>query len=254
MRSGVLNIDEVPKNYAYQTVTGGPTGRQSNMYRYERLYQYSDFTEGTDGQLILNPALPKPYITVYPGDAMYSDLNGDGIVDAEDRMVYGYSSLPEYVFGLNGGFNYKGFGLVMNWAGATHVAKMIEEDYRAPFTTAGARGLIQYFVDDCWTPENQFQSTLPRAARTTWQWNSSPSTLWLRDASYLRLKTLSLSYTLRDKRYLDLFGVKSLMFNLSGYNLLTFTKLRTLDPEGNTQNNGAYPIIKTYNLGLTINF
>jgi TonB-linked SusC/RagA family outer membrane protein len=253
-KNKIINIDEVPKNYAYQTVTGGPTGRQSNMYRYERLYQYSDFTEGTDGQLILNPALPKPYITVYPGDAMYSDLNGDGIVDAEDRMVYGYSSLPEYVFGLNGGFNYNGFGLVMNWAGATHVAKMIEEDYRAPFTTAGARGLIQYFVDDCWTPENQFQSTLPRAARTTWQWNSSPSTLWLRDASYLRLKTLSLSYTLRDKRYLDLFGVKSLMFNLSGYNLLTFTKLRTLDPEGNTQNNGAYPIIKTYNLGLTINF
>jgi TonB-linked SusC/RagA family outer membrane protein len=253
-KNKIISIDEVPKNYPYQTVTGGPTGRQSNVYRFERLYQYSDFTEGPGGQLILNPALPKPYITVYPGDAMYSDLNGDGIVDAEDRMVYGYSSLPEYVFGLNGGFNYNGIGLVMNWAGATHVAKMLEEDYRAAFTTAGARGLIQYFVDDSWTPENQFKSTLPRAARTTWQWNTAPSTLWLRDASYLRLKTLSLSYTLRNKKYLDIFGVKSLMFNLSGYNLLTFTKLRALDPEGNTQNNGAYPIIKTYNLGLTINF
>jgi TonB-linked SusC/RagA family outer membrane protein len=253
-KNKIINIDEVPKNYDYQTTTGGSTGRESDMYQFERLYQNSDFVQDANGQLMLNPSLPQPYITVYPGDAMYSDLNNDGIVDAEDRMVYGYSSRPEYVFGLNGGINYKGFGFVMNWAGATHVAKMLEEDYRAPFTTAGGRGLIQYFVDECWTPENQLDATLPRAARTTWQWNSAKSTLWLKDASYLRLKTVSLSYTLRDMKFLDTLGIQSMMLNLSGYNLLTFTKLKTLDPEGNTQNNGAYPIIKTYNLGITLNF
>jgi TonB-linked SusC/RagA family outer membrane protein len=253
-KNKIINIDEVPKDYPYQASTGGSTDRQSNIYKFERLYQYSDFIKGEDGKLILNPALPQPYITVYPGDAKYSDLNGDNIVDANDRMVYGYSSRPEYVFGFNAGINYKGFGLVMNWVGATHVAKMLEEDYRAAFTTAGARGLIKYFVDDSWTPENQLDATLPRAARTTWQWNTAKSTLWLKDASYLRLKTVSLAYTLRNKRFLDKFGVNSMIFNLSGYNMFTFTKLKSIDPEGNTENNGAYPIVKTYNLGVTINF
>lgn len=253
-RNKIINIDEIPNNYSYQDETGGSTDRQSGMYKFLRLYQYDDFVKGTDGELILKPELPQPYIKVYPGDAMYADLNGDNIVDADDTMVYGYSSRPEYVFGLNMGFNYKGWGLTMNWAGATNVAKMLEEDYRTPFTTAGARGLIQYFVDECWTPENQYGATLPRAAVTTRSWNNSKSTLWLQNASYLRLKTISLTYTLSNVKALKKLGIETMMFNLSGFNLLTFTKLKHLDPEANTQNNGKYPIVKTYNLGVTLNF
>jgi hypothetical protein len=252
-KNKIINIDEVPNLYDYQNVTGGPTGRQSGMYKFIRLYRYGDFDKGEDGEYILKKDLPQPYIQVYPGDAMYADLNDDGTVDADDRMVYGYSSRPEYVFGLNVGLQYEGVGLTMNWAGATHVAKMLEEDYRTPFTTAGSRGLIQYFVDDSWTPEHQ-DASLPRPAVTTRSWNTSKSTLWLQDASYLRLKTISLNYTMKNMKFLNTLKIKSLVINLSGYNLLTFTKLKALDPEGNTQNNGAYPIIKTYNLGATINF
>lgn len=253
-RNKIINMDEIPNSYSYQDITGGSTNRQTGMYKFLRMYQYDDFIKRDDGNLILNPDLPQPYIQVYPGDAMYADLNGDNVVDSDDTMTYGYSSRPEYVFGLNMGFNYKGLGLTMNWVGATNVAKMLEEDYRTPFTTAGARGLINYFAEECWTPENQFGATLPRPAVTTRSWNNAKSTLWLQDASYLRLKTISLTYTLKGIKPLKKLGIETMMFNLSAYNLLTFTKLKHLDPEANTQNNGEYPIVKTYNLGVTLNF
>ena len=92
-------MDEVPKQFSYMNQTGGSTGRQTGVYNYIRLYQYSDFITGADGELILKPELPQPYQKVYPGDAMYADLNGDHIVDGNDKSVAGYATRPEYVFG-----------------------------------------------------------------------------------------------------------------------------------------------------------
>ncbi|MGL5261497.1 MAG: SusC/RagA family TonB-linked outer membrane protein, partial [Bacteroides sp.] len=76
-RNKIIYQDEVPKKFDYMNETGGSTGRYSGLYKYIRLYQYSDFTKGENGELILNPDRPQPYQKVYPGDAMYADLNGD---------------------------------------------------------------------------------------------------------------------------------------------------------------------------------
>ena len=101
--------------------------------------------------------------------------------------------------------------------------------------------------------ENQ-DGTLPRAAETSEVWNSEPSTLWLRDASYLRLKTVTFGYTFPGKGWLKAVGVKSLNISFSGYNLLTFTGLDFIDPESLTDRNGAYPLVKIYSLGLNLTF
>ena len=203
--------------------------------------------------MVLDSSLPQPYVAVAPGDAMYADLNGDGIVDSDDTMVTGYSTRPEYVFGLNAGFNWKGLNFSMQWTGATHVNKMMEIEYRIPYTNAGGRGLLQYFYDDCWTPEHQ-TGTLPRAAEKSEVWNSSASTLWLRNARYLRLKTLSVGYTFANSKRLASVGIKKLGISLTGYNLLTFTPLDFIDPESLTNNNGAYPLVKVYSVGLNVTF
>ena len=252
-RNKIIYMDEVKSEYDYQNQTGGSTGRNTGLYKFERIYQYSDFTSGPNGELILNPALPQPSVTVYPGDAMYADLNNDGVVDGNDKMVAGYSTRPEYIFGLNAGFNYKGFNFSMQWTGASHVSKLMEIEYRIPYTNAGKRGLLQYFYDDCWTPENQ-SGTLPRAAETSEAWNSENSTLWLRDAKYLRLKTITLGYTFSNSKRLKSIGISSLGISLSGYNLLTFTPLDFIDPESLTNDNGAYPLVKIYSIGLNVNF
>lgn len=248
-RNKIIDMDEVKSEYAYQNQTGGPAGRYTGLYQFVRLYQPDDFD--ADGKL--NPALPQPYVKVYPGDAMYADLNDDGIVDSRDTKVDGYSVNPEYVFGLNGGFSWRGINFSMQWAGATHVSKMMDIEYRIPFTNAGGRGLLQYFYDDCWTPENQ-AGTLPRAAETTEVWNSAASTLWLRDASYIRLKTVSLGYQLSGNRTLAKAGIKQLGLTFSAYNLLTFSRLKFTDPESLTNRNGGYPLVKVYSLSLNLNF
>lgn len=253
-KNKIIFQDEVPNTYDYQNFTGGSTGRYSGMYKYIRLYQESDFITNEDGNKILNPSLPQPYFNVHPGDAMYDDLNGDNIVNADDKMVTGYSDRPEYVFGLNAGFNWKGFNFSMQWTGATHVNKMMEIEFRIPFTNSGGRGLIDYFYEQCWTPENQLGAQLPRASETSEAWNSENSTLWLKNSSYLRLKNLNIGYTFSNKPLLKKLGINSLGLNLTGYNLLTFTSLNIIDPEGNTTNNGDYPLVKLYSLGLNINF
>lgn len=253
-RNKIIFKDEVPGLYDYMNETGGPTGRHTGVYKYIRLYQYSDFIKDSNGELILNPGLPQPYQRVYPGDAMYQDLNGDNIVDGNDKCVTGYSNRPEYTFGLNMGFNWKGFSLSMQWTGATNVDKQYEIDYRIPFTNAGKRGLLTYFYDGCWTPENQLGAKYPRAAETSESWNSELSTLWIEDASYLRLKSLNIGYTISGKEFLKKIGINSLGITFSGYNLLTFTPLTYIDPEGVTNNSGTYPLVKVYSFGLNLNF
>ena len=253
-RNKIIFQDEVPKLFDYMNVTGGSTGRHTDVYQYMRLYQYTDFTENDKGELVLNPNLPQPYQQVYPGDAMYADLNNDGIVDGNDKAVSGFANRPEYMSGLNMGFNWKGVNFSMQWVGATNVSRMLDIEYRIPFTNAGKRGLLTYFYDGSWTPENQHNAVYPRPAEESESWNSEQSTLWLQDASYIRLKSLNIGYTFGRKPLMDKLGISSLGLTLSGYNLITFSALKYIDPESNPNRFGDYPLTKLYSLGLNVNF
>ncbi|MFR9515048.1 MAG: TonB-dependent receptor [Rikenellaceae bacterium] len=245
-RNKILFMDEIYTGYDYKNQTGNPVGYFTEVYQFERLYQESDFINGE-----LNSSLPQPYTTVYPGDAMYADLNGDGIVNDDDKMTTGYSTTPEYMFGLVGDFSYKGFNLNVQFAGATNVSRMMESDYRIPFTNAGTRGLLDYFVDNCWTSDNT-TATYPRVSETSESWNSEQSTLWLKDATYLRLKTLSLGYTFSSNPKLKAMGINSIGVKLSGYNIFTISPLDFQDPEALASNNGEYPMVQTFDLGINI--
>ena len=253
-RNKILYMDEVPKQFSYMNQTGGSTGRQTGVYNYIRLYQYSDFITGADGELTLKPELPQPYQKVYPGDAMYADLNGDHIVDGNDKSVAGYATRPEYVFGMNMGFDWKGFNFTMQWVGSKNVNRMYDIEYRIHYTNAGKRCLLSYFFDVCWTPENHLGAGYPRPSEESDSCNSEPSTLWLVDASYLRLKSLSFGYTITGKKFLKKLGLSSLGLNFSGYNLLTFSPLKYLDPESDPNRFGDYQLIKVYSFGLNLNF
>ena len=252
-KNKIIYMDEIRSNNAYQNQTGGSTGRQTDLYKFEGIYGYNDFTEQPDGTLVLNPNLPQPSSAVYPGDARYADLNEDKIIDGNDKGVSGYSDRPEYMFGVNTKFDYKGFSLSMQWTGATNVDKVLGLDYRVPFTNAGSRGLLDYFYTDTWSPINQ-GGALPRASNISSSWNSQPSTLWLRDASYIRLKSLNFGYTFQDSKLLRNIGVTNLTVMFTGYNLLTFSSLKIMDPEAVANNDGLYPLVKTYNLGINVNF
>ena len=259
-RNKIIFMDEVEPNYEYQKQTGGSTGRYS-LYQFERLYQKSDFYIDENGVQRLNPNLPQPGTTVYPGDAMYKDLNGDMVIDGDDMMMDGYPDRPEYVFGSNWKFGYKGFNLALNWVAATNVSRVWNDDYRIPFTNSGHRGLLDYFAKGCWIDNDnpwapgREDGTLPRFTKTNYPWNSMNSTLWTVDASYLRLKSASFGYTFSQNKFFRKLGISSFGLMFTGYNLLTFSKMKLQDPEAKSRSSsGQYPLVKTYNLAINITF
>ena len=251
----IIYMDEVKPKYDYMAKTGGIVDRPTGLYKFVRLYQYDDFVKNEEGKLVLKPGLPKPYVNVAPGDCMYEDMNGNGVVDSDDQVATGYSTIPEYIFGLNAGLDYKGFHFDMQWTGATHVDKALYSDYRIPFTNAGTRGLLDYLHDGCWTPENQLGAKYPSPAEANEGWNYGNSTLWLMDSSYLRLKTLTIGYTFAGKSWLKALGAKSLGLMFTGYNLLTFSPMEFMDPESPAKySTGNYPLIKVYSFGVNVKF
>ena len=262
-RNTIKFQDEIQTNEPYQMFTGGSTGRYL-LYQYERLYQESDFVI-VDGKKVLDPSLPQPKTTVYPGDAMYKDLNNDGKVNDDDKMVDGYPNRPEYLFGSNWKFGYKGFNLALNWVAATNVCRVYNADYRIPFTNSGHRGLLEMFAERCYVPEGSEwaparttgANLLPRMTDTLAEmnWNAEDSTLWTVDSSYLRLKSLSFGYTFSRNRFFEKLGLSSLGIMFTGYNVLTFSKMKLQDPEGrSSSSDGEYPLVKTYNIAINLNF
>lgn len=259
-RNKIIYMDEIQTDEPYQMHTGGSTGRYE-LYQFERLYQTSDFYTDEKGNLTLNPDLPQPDSKVYPGDCMYKDLNGDGKVDGKDAMVDGYPDRPEYVFGSNWVFGWKGLNLTLNWIAATNVNRVYNDDYRVPFTNTGHRGLLQMFADNCYVPEGcewapaRTEGTLPRMTKLNWAWNAKNSTLWTVDASYLRLKSASLGYTFSNNKALAKAGISALSIMFTGYNLFTVSPMKLQDPEARADDaDGEYPLVKTYNIGINITF
>ena len=259
-RNTIIDMDEVTPQYDYQAQTGGSTNRHL-LYIFERLYQKSDFYTDENGVQRLNPSLPQPSTTVYPGDCMYKDLNGDHIIDGLDKMYTGYPDRPEYVFGSNWKFGYKGFNLALNWIAATNVSRVWNADYRIPFTNSGHRGLLQMFAerswidnDNPWAPGRE-DGDLPRFTKTNYPWNSEDSTLWTVDASYLRLKSASFGYTFTKGKLIKKLGIGSVGLMFTGYNIFTLSKMTLQDPEAkSSSSSGTYPLVKTYNLALNVNF
>jgi hypothetical protein len=189
-----------------------------------------------------------------PGDAVYYDLNNDGFVNTDDVMPIGYGNRPEYVFGLRCGFSYRGFDLTMQWSGATHVDRVLGDVFRVPMGgSTTARGLFQYMYDERWTPETAETATAPRFSLSGIDHNYANSTLWVRDASYIRLKNIEIGYNFKVNS-LKKIGVKSLRVFGNGYNILTFDNLKVLDPEEKGNSGGDYPLTKIFNVGLNIQF
>ena len=269
-RNKIVFMDEVASLMPYQNQTGGSTNRHL-LYQYVRLYQKSDFYTDENGVQRLNPDLPQPSTTVYPGDCMYADIGGaldengnpvpDGKVDGLDKMYSGYPDRPEYIFGSNWKFGWKGFNLQLNWVAATNVNRVWNADYRIPFTNSGHRGLLQMFAENSWIDNDnpwapgREDGTLPRFTKTNYPWNSEDSTLWVVDASYLRLKSASFGYTFSRNKFFDKLGIGSVGVMFTGYNMLTFSKMTLQDPEAkSSDSDGTYPLVKTFNLALNINF
>jgi TonB-linked SusC/RagA family outer membrane protein len=245
----IIYMDEIPRSEPYQRKTGHPVG-QPDGYVFDRYYESSDFeNDGT-----LESQFPQPNYQPQPGDLKYKDINGDGVINSDDRRTIGYPEYPEYTMGANFSFEFKNIDLSMQWAGAENVTRTFAfTPYRVPFGGNGQLGIAKYMWEERWTPEKGQNAGYPRLSiEANGRRNSSNSDYWQKDASYLRLKNIEIGYNFSPS-LLEGIGLNNMRIYVSGYNLLTFTDLKAVDPEqsGNPQNS-SYPVMKVYNFGLNV--
>ena len=185
---------------------------------------------------------------VVPGDAYFQDTNGDGIVNANDRVYLGRSvNNPGYFYGVNLGAGYRGIDVSLFFQGVGDVQN-VNTERQAGIAMASENINAWTDVRDRWTPTNP-STTLPRAVQGDPASNNRFSDRFVENAGFMRLKNLQVGYSLPRPLLTRLGGLSMLRVYLTGTNLLTFTKWTGLDPE-----NDAIPPARAWILGLNVGF
>ena len=239
-RNTIIYMDEVPQNEPYLYRTGGRVNQPfgyvfAGFWTQDEVDNYLDYPDQS--------WIPRA------GDTRYVDLNNDDIIDSDDQRPIGFPDYPEYIASISGGLDFKGFDFSMLWSGVTNVSRVFSDTWREAFSNLGDRALLKWLAENSWTPETAETAMAPRISFTGRINNTRVSDLWIRDASYIRLKNIELGYTLKPT-FTKRFGVSKLRIYANGYNLLTFDKLKFMDPEGQRD----YPLVKIYNAGINVTF
>ena len=192
-------------------------------------------------------------VELKPGDVKYRDVNGDGVVDTKDQVPIGHPNFPEISYGLSGGFSYKNFDLSFLFQGAANFSLTLAGGFQKPFDSLGT--IFEHQQKWRWTPENADRAKYPRlsVSHATAQ-NYYNSTIWVKDASYLRLKNVEIGYEF-PKRLISKLRLSSLRVYLSGQNLFTVDRLDgIIDPENKTGEMINYPQQRVFNIGVNLKF
>lgn len=234
----------------YRAILGQPMGAR---YGFHALGLFQ-----TQEQIDNYPAAPSG--ETLPGDIMYQDVNGDGIISsAYDYVKIGYGQVPEMNFSLSADFNYRDFYLNMLWQGVTHCDYQLQGVYDSGTTAStvytssfGTGNSPRYLIENAWTPENP-NAKYPRLSTVPRFNNAWVSDFWVVNGEYLRLKNLQLGYNVPTKA-LSHTPFTRVNVYLAGSNLWTLSHFKYIDPESPSVSNGYYPQQRTYSFGLNVSF
>ena len=186
------------------------------------------------------------------GDIVYQDINGDGKINSEDKVRYGMPIDPHFTYGVDFLFAYKGFTLSGLFYGTGKRHMMFGVNARK----AESQYVKNKFQLDYWREDNR-NATFPRismVAGVNGENNRIESTFYLRNAAFLRLKNLSLTYDFKHKLLKSAKWLSTCQVSLTGSNLFTISGVSDYwDPE-TTNTNGGYPTSRIYSLGVTLGF
>ncbi|MEX2371051.1 MAG: TonB-dependent receptor [Bacteroidales bacterium] len=220
----------------YQKEAGFQIGQTRSQLTAGTMQNWDDIYTSTLGE---NP------VYGIPGDYHIVDYNADGIINSFDRVPYGFPSRPQYNYNITGGIEYQGFSATAQFYGVHNVSRNISLG-----EFSGGMALARPFhLEDSWTPETAETSTYPVLRY------QSPSPIGyynIKNASYLRLKTVELAYSL-NASFLKRLGISRLRIFMNGNNLFIWTKMLE-DREGGSYDDRNYPMVKRYNFGANITF
>lgn len=252
-RNEIIFMDEVPPAYSYMKRTGQ---RYNQYFGFIAEGFYNSWEEVND---VNRPVSSFQNNKIQPGDVKYKDVNGDGKIDNFDQVPIGYSDFPEISYGFSLGGEFKGFDFSVLFQGSDNVSFRASKKSNRGFQEDGSA--VDYLKDYSWTPERyaagdeiRFPHLSSNAAQVH---NYQSSTLWVRDASYLRLKNVEIGYAFTG-RWIKKIGIQSARIYVNANNLITWDNLFPgEDPEIPTYNDGnyePYPIVRTMNFGLNVKF
>ncbi len=242
----LVKIDE--KNYPdeYLKRLGSNINQQWGLIA-ERLF--------VDDEEILNS--PKQDFGTYmAGDIKYKDVNGDGVINDNDRVALGFPTVPEIQYGFGASLAYKSFDFAFFFNGSARTSFFIDATAASSSSDAGIapfanrRNALSIIANDYWSEVNpNVHAFWPRLSTDPINNNTQQSSWWLRDGSFMRLKSVELGYSLKA---LTRFGIKpGSRFYISTENLLTFSSFDLWDPEMGRRGLG-YPPNKRFNAGIQI--
>lgn len=263
-RNKILRRDESQDLPAWQRTVGRSFGEKLGFV-VDGMYQSWDEVERA-----YSPAGDG----LAPGFFKYKDLNGDGKITPQDDYTFvGKSNIPELTYGLNLYLGYEGFDLSLLFQGAgmcdVALAGVYDSSnlggvqpgvadntsFTEPFYDAGTGNAPYYLVEQSWRPDNT-TGIYPRLSThnsLTTRHNAWPNSAWIRNGSYLRLKSAQLGYTISSK-ILKSSYLNQLRVYVSGYNLVTWDHVKYMDPELPNVNNGFYPQQRMYSFGVNVTF
>lgn len=235
--------------------TGHPVG-QIFGYIDEGLYTEEDFIgQDESGKYILNPDLPQStlYTDIRPGDIKYKDVNGDGKIDVYDQSPIGGTNDPEIVYGFGLNLAWKGFDFGVLFQGAGRMWRLMSNNTIPGYDSGGYYNVFSNYQDR-WTVDNPSQDVFyPRLTYGPNTQNAQPSTWWLKNMSYLRLKNIELGWSI-PQRWADRSFISGARVFLRGTNVLTFSGFKLWDPELDSSDGGQYPLMKSFSVGVEFKF
>lgn len=206
-------------------------------------------------------AVPGSKGSIRPGDIKYKDLNGDGVINQNDVTKIGRGDVPNLIYGFGFTVSYKGFAISTLFQALQNADVMLGGNGIIPFNAGNSNVFSN--ITDRWTPENPSQNVFyPRLAYGEAENvnNSLESSWWVKDVSFLRLKSAQISYNL-PKSFASKLHLGNVAVYMIGTNLLTFSKFKLWDPELNTNpvnksraNGTKYPMTANVSLGLNVKF
>jgi TonB-linked SusC/RagA family outer membrane protein len=246
-RNKILENDQPDYTWAYRNRHGQKFGQQFGFIAVGLFESEEEIAQSPTQFGLTN---------LRPGDIKYLDVNGDGVIDSNDEVPIGFSTIPEIVYGFGASMVYKNFDFSFMFQGVSNVSRMIGGVPVFPFNSPnlGRSNIYEEVYYSRWTEDNPSQDVMfPRLSDGPNDNNFRPSTWWQQDMSYMRLRNIELGFTLSQ----DLTRrarIENMRFFVSGMNLLTFSGFKLWDPELGTNNGNVYPLSKVVNFGASINF
>lgn len=237
-RSKIVEMLEEPAAYDYTRSTGNPVGQ---IFGLQAIGYFVD-------QADIDNSLPQQFGPVKAGDIKYKDMNGDNVINSDDRVAMGYNSTcPEIYYSFNLGLEWKGLGFSAQFQGVGNYTAILSGTYYHPLVDNTT--ISNYAYRNRWTPETP-NARFPRLTTETVDNNLQTSSLWLADRSFLKLRNCEVYYKLPSS-WLNKFWVKNAKVYVRGVDLLCFDSIDQLDPEAM---NNSYPATRSIHVGLAVGF